>query len=66
MGKVENKTKQEVRDAIFHSDQWYTFDNTPMWRRAFELFNETVPDDEKLPISGCGKCYQKVREWLDQ
>lgn len=66
MGKAELLTKEQVHAAIFASREWYNFSSTPLWSRAFQLYNETVPKDQQLRMSGCGKCFQTVRAWLER
>jgi hypothetical protein len=52
-------TRTEVKNNL--GAQIYRYDNTQEWRDAFLLYN-AVHGTKLKP--NCGKCFEKVKEWL--
>lgn len=54
-------TKEEVKTNL--TPLMHKFKDVREWRDAFNLYNAEHGTSLKT-TSGCGKCYQTVREWL--
>lgn len=61
--KLETLTREELRDLMTASGAINQFDiDSEQWRHAFKMFwKETGNTHYDM---SCGKCVQKVYEWL--
>jgi len=59
-------TRESIRDVLRASRDWNVFDsNSKAWQIAFGLYNEVHTDQPLQAKWGCGKCFQKVKDWLN-
>jgi hypothetical protein len=59
-------TRETIRDTLRASSEWNTAQNdSRLWNIAFGLYNDAHPGGELYTKWGCGKCFQKVKDWLD-
>ena len=56
-------SKAELYKALQESGLFHRIGKHPLWKQAFELYNEHHPDG-RLTDFGCGRCFSKVKEWL--
>ncbi len=54
--------KASVYAQLVATTEINTFRHTQLWDRAFKLYNEAHPKDQKQPT--CGSCYKYVKAWL--
>jgi hypothetical protein len=57
-------TKEELLNQMKASREHNTMGNTKLWREAFKMYNEAHGTNLKAS-DGCGKCFNKVAEWLN-
>lgn len=54
-------TKEEVKNNLIpHRNR---FDDNKQWRDAFKIYNDFHGTTLK---PNCGRCFEKVREWLER
>jgi hypothetical protein len=57
-----NMTKSEVKAELKAKGQFDTNTRNELWTVAFKLYEQATKN--KLSTS-CGRCYEKVRGWLN-
>ncbi len=62
MGKISEFTKEEVRNELNTSGQMHRLDpSSRLWQRARDLYMHERGEELDL---GCGKCFNKLAEWV--
>lgn len=62
-GSVNDLDKSEVLNKLNETGLMHRYNNDQLWKRAFNLYMQATAD--KVDI-GCGRCYTKVKEWLQK
>lgn len=57
-------TKQELLEALRANRSLQVFDSTnKLWEKAFKMYHQATGQNLDL---GCGKCYERVKTWLEK
>jgi len=55
--------KSEIKQGVENAGLWNRYRNEHWWRVAFEAYNKASGSNLKPT---CGRCFGKVKEWLER
>jgi hypothetical protein len=60
---VHKMDKEGVREKLYETGLIHRYNSDQIWKRAFKIYMEATGDRVDI---GCGRCYTKVKEWLER